>query len=453
MHPLETLIKEEFNKIVNGEQYQVKYDIKCIVHTPHENIESLFVMDFSLLRDYINNFSDVLTVTPVFGAGTISHKIMPYGKDMEVTVILKPLVNVPDYVRSEIEKIKEYRFKAILFEDAVDIVQSNRLSDLSKEEGDIEDVNGLRIQLVNPIQIKLRDVTFGTIIRDVDPVTAIRYILTKFSKVDGMEKQYAIRGVDFTPGASRKVRDHIKIPHLTPVIRIPMVIDRIVGGVYPTGLQYYLQRDMWFVYSPYNVKAYEKSESTITVINITKDKLAQAEKTFRLTPTQIIVLSTGEVKFQRHSFKKDINESVGTRYVDASRVMNEFGQTGGNKFIVSRASNVNEYTASADAQTSAKESKVKITSNHNLERTQLAFRKGAILQAVWENSVDDMLYPGMPVRFIYMVKDIPKQVYGVLCGVESTYVSENTSFMQRKFMNRSILTFFVEDEIEKGDML
>lgn len=453
MHPLETLIKEEFNKIVNGNHYSVKYDIKCIIHTPLEDIESLFVMDFSLLRDFINNFSDILTITPVYGSGTVAHQIMPFGDKLEATVQLKPLANIPDYARSETEKIKEYRFKAILFDDAVEMIQSNTSSDSKKNQKNVEDISAINIQLVNPIQLKLRDMTYGTIIRDVDPVTAIRYILTKFSKIEGSDRHNRVRGVDFAPGASREVRDHIKIPHLTPVIRIPMVIDRIVGGVYPTGFQYYLQQDMWFIFSPYNTKTFEQSESTLTVINVTKDKLAQAERSFRLTPTQVIALSTGEVKFQRHSFKKDINESMGTRYVDAGRVMNEFGITGGNKFIVNRSANVNEYTTSANSQTAAKESFVKITSKHNLERTQLAYRNGAILQAVWENSIDDLLYPGMPVRFIYMVRNEPKQVYGCLCAVDSTYVSESTSFMQRKFMNRSILTFFVEDKVENEDVL
>lgn len=453
MHPLETLIKEEFNKIVNGPHYSVKYDIKCIIHTPLEDIEALFVMDFSLLRDFINNFSDVLTITPVFGAGTGVHQILPFGDKLEATVQLKPLANIPDYARSEAEKIKEYRFKAILFDDAIEMIESNTSSDGKKSQKDLEDITALKIQLVNPIQLKLRDMTYGTVIRDVDPMTAIRYILTKFSKMPGSDRHNRVRGVNFAPGVSRTVRDHIKIPHLTPVIRIPMVIDRIVGGIYPTGFQYYLQQDMWFLFSPYNTKAFEASESTLTVINVTKDKLAQAEKSFRLTPTQVILLSTGEVKFQRHSFKKDINESMGTRYVDAGRVMNEFGVTGGNKFIVNRGANVNEYTTSSQAQTSAKESNVKITSKHNLERSQLAFRNGAILQAIWENSVDDLLYPGMPVRFIYMVRNEPKQVYGCLCAVDSSYVSESTSFMQRKFMNRSVLSFFVEDKIENEDMM
>lgn len=453
MHPLETLMKEEFDKIATGKQYSVKYDISCMIHTPTENIKALFVMDFSLLRDYINNFSDVLTITPVFGSGTITHSIMPHNESLDMTVTLRPLANVPDYVKSETENIKEYRFKAILFEDSVSVIESNQTSDTTKSQKDIEDISALKIQLVNPLQLKLRGKTFGGIIRDTDPVTAIRLLLTKYSIMGAMESQYALKGVNVERGHTSKVRDHIVVPHLTPIIRLPMVIDRLVGGIYPTGFQYYLQKDMWYLFSPFNVKAFEKSQNTLTVVNITKNKLAQLERTFRRTPTQVILLSTGEVKFKSHSFKNEINESTGTTYIDASRVMDGYGSNDGNKFIVNRQQNINEFTMSSKPDAIAKQSKAKITSSHYNERTSMAFKSGALLQFVWENGVDEIIVPGMPVRFIYMDGKEPKQVYGVVCALESSYITESVGVMQRKFSNNIIVSCFVQDIIKQSEML
>lgn len=453
MHPLDTLIKEEFNKIATGEQYSVKYDIQCRLHTPNETIDALFVMDFSLLRDYINNFSDVLTITPVFGSGTVTKSIMPYGEALEATVTLKPLANVPDYIRSSIEGMKEYRFKAILFDNGVSAVESNQLSDTSRHQKDIEDIAAVKIQLVNPLQLKLRGKTFGGIIRDTDPMTAIRLLLTKYSIMGAMEMQHVIKGVDVAPGHTTLKRDHIMVPHLTPIIRLPMVIDRIVGGLYPTGFQYYLQKDMWYLFSPFNTKAYGTSDKTLTVINVTKDKLSQLEKTFRLTPTQVIVLSTGQVKFDRHSFKNEINATTGTRYIDAAKVMDGFGNHDGNKFIVNRVDNMNEYTVSTAPGAIAKESVAKITSSHNQERSSMAFKNGALLQFVWENGVDDVIHPGMPIRFIYMDGREPKQVYGTVCALESSYITESTGVLQQKFSNNTIISCFVEDTINQSEML
>lgn len=453
MHPLDTLIKEEYNKIAAGAQYSVKYDIQCKIHTPNETIAALFVTDFSLLRDYVNNFSDVLTITPVFGSGTITQSIIPHGENIEATVTLKPLANVPEYVRSSVESIKEYRFKAILFDDGVSAIESNQLSDMSKKQKDIEDISSLRLQLVNPLQLNLRGKTFGGILRNTDPVTAIRLLLTKYSIEGSYEVQHVVKGVDIARGHTTKKREHIMVPDNTPIIRLPLVIDRIVGGLYPTGFQYYLQKDMWYLFSPFNTQAFANSQNTLTVINVTKDKLAQLEKTFRITPTQIILLSTGEVKFKRHSYKKEINESSGTRYIDASRIMDNYGTNIGNKFVVNRKDNMNEYTLSSDPKAIVKESKTKITSAHYNERSMMAYKNGAILQFIWENGSDDLIVPGMPVRFIYMDGLEPKQVYGVVCALESSYITESAGITQRKFSNKAIITCFVEDKIKQSEML
>lgn len=454
MHPLDTLMKEEYEKITNSEQFLIKYDIRCVIHAPNEDLEALFVMDFSLLRDYMNNFSDVLSITAVFGAGTVTHRIMPYGKELEATVTLRPLANVPDYVKSQAGAINEYRYKAVLWDNAVSAIESNLQSDNNKHQRDIEDIQAVKIQLVNPLQEQLRAKTFGGMIRNANPMIAIRALLTKFSKLETIEVQNKVVGVDVSPGYTTEIREHILIPHLTPVIRLPMVINDVVGGLYPTGFQYYLQKNLWYIFSPFNVKAFEKSEYTLTVVNITKDKLAQVEKTFRITPTQVIILATGEVKFTRMSDRTEVNSSSGTRFIDGNNIMAGYGETGGNKLLVTRQKNINEFE-SENTQSVAlvKESDRRITTNYMNEYSNIAYKKGAMLQFTWSNSVDNLIIPGMPIRFMYMDGKIPKQVYGAVVALESTYVSEIKSVTQKKFTNTTIVSCFVEDVIKNSEML
>lgn len=454
MHPLDSLMKQEVDRIKSGQQYTLKYSIKCRLHAPNEDIDALFVMDFSLLRDYVNNFSDVLSITAIFGAGTVAHRIMPYSKELEATVTLRPLANVPEYVDSPNGTIKEYRYKAVLYDNSVSAIESNVVSDISRNQRDIEDISSVKIQLVNPLQEQLRAKTFGGAIRNSVPMYAIRALLTKYSKLESVETQNKVTGVEIAPGFNTELKEHIVIPHSTPVIRLPLVINDIVGGIYPTGFQYYLQRNIWHIFSPFNIKAFEKSENTLTVINITKDKLAQIEKTFRITPTQTIVLSTGEVKFVRLSDKAELNESSGTRFIDAKKIMNGFGTSGDNKLVVSRQKNINEFETVNSQKTSLiKESKKRITTSYMSEYSNIAYRKGAMLQFVWENSIDDLIMPGMPLRFMYMDGAMPKQVYGIVIALESTYISDTKGSIQKKFSNNTVISAFVEDVIKNSEML
>lgn len=460
IHPLDLLIREEFNKIANSDQYVLKYDIKCVIHAPNEDIKAMFVLDFSLLRDYINNFSDVLSITAVFGAGTVSHRIIPYGKTLEATVTLRPLANVPAYLDSNSASIKEYRYKALVYDNSVSAIENNLASDVSRVQRDKEDITSVTFQLINPLQEKLRAQTFGGSIRNAIPLVAIRTLLTRYSKIEGIEEQYAVKGVDVAPGYSTTVRDHIIVPHSTPLIRVPLLIERVVGGIYSTGFQYYLQKNFWFIFSPYNVKAYAKSDNTLTVINVAKDKLAQLEKTFRVTPTQVILLATGEVKFTRLSDRAEYNESLGTRFISAKNVLGSakpsggYGTTGGNKLVINRADNINEFQAPTSQETTfTKESPTRITSKLLSEYSNLAYKSGAMLQFIWENGVEDLIVPGMATRFIYMDGKLPKQVYGTVVAVESTYISETPGIIQKKFANTLIVSCFVEDVIKAKGML
>ena len=77
MHPLETLMKEEIVAVKNSGSFTVKYAITCQIVTPTHVYGALFVDSLHLLRDYMNKFSDVLSITAIFGKGTLADKQHP----------------------------------------------------------------------------------------------------------------------------------------------------------------------------------------------------------------------------------------------------------------------------------------------------------------------------------------------------------------------------------------
>ena len=456
-HPRETLINEEVKLIFNSMQDIVKYSISCIIHTPLGDVKALFITDFSLLRDYVNKFSDVITLNATFGRGMVNHQIAPSYKQLEATIRLVPLANVPDYVELQNAKIQEYRYRAVLYDNSMELIKSNNESDRVKNISDAEDLVPLQFQLINPIQDQLRIATFGGCIRNANAMDAVRAILTRYSRTALIDQQYAIKGIDVQSGYTNEVRDHILIPHLTPIIRLPMVVNEIVGGFYPTGFQYYLQGQHWYIWSPFNVKAYESSNYSMTVINVPANKLAQAEKTFRLTSTQLIILCTGQVGFQRLSDKTESNLSHGVRFVDANNIVESFGEQRDNKLVVNRQKNVNEFIAQSEVTTNpypyARESADRITTNYLTQYSDIAMRKGAFLQFTWEHSLDNVIQPGMPVRYIYLDTNMPKQVYGTVIAVESTFTQTSDGIVQQRFANKSIVSLFVDDSVKNETML
>lgn len=456
MHPLETLMKEEIVAVKNSGSFTIKYAITCQIVTPSHVYGALFVDSFHLLRDYMNKFSDVLSITAVFGKGTIIHGILPHAKELEAYVTLRPLANVPEYVEQGNVGPIEYKYKAVLYENPQDIIKANIGASHSEHTSNTEDIGYLQLQLVNPVQESIRTKTFGGVIRHSSGLDAIRAILTKFSKLEGVDTSQQIKGVDVQDGYSKEIKEHILVPHLTPVIRTPKIIEDLVGGIYPTGMQYYLQGSYWYIWSPYDTTRYGKDDVSLTVFNIPENKLAEIEKTFRVTDRQLIVLSTGAVDFKPIEEKELPNAPPAVRFVDSRSILGGFGKVEENKLKVDGREN---YTAIGDPAVSnlnnknlAIESQVKITDKYLLEYGEMAKRRGALLQFTWENSVDNLIYPGMPIRFVYMKDKVPHQVYGTVIALDSKFQSESQGMMQRRFLNKTIVSCFVTDNVLERNM-
>lgn len=456
MHPLETLMKEEIIEIKNSPSYALRYRIECKIITPTHQYKALFVDSFALLRDYMNKFSDVLSITAVFGKGTIIHGILPHAKELEALVTLKPLNGKGEPVEAGNIPINEYQYKAVLYENPQDIIKANVGSNHDEKTGNIEDIGYLQLQLINPLQESVRVKTFGGVIRNCNAMDAIRAILTKYSKDEKLDVKHQLKGVDVQDGYAKDIKNHILIPHLSPVIRIPKLIENFVGGIYSTGMQYYLQGNYWYVWSPYNTARYGKDVFSMTVFNIPENKLAEIEKTFRITSNQLIILSTGKVDFKPIEEKELLNNPAGVRFVDSRNVVGGFGEVNDNKLMIDAKKNINEVMDPSIRELNNKnfvnESNVRITDKYLLEYSEMAKRKGAFLQFVWENSADNLIFPGMPLRFIYMNDKQPYQVYGTVVAVDSKFMTETQGAMQRSFRNKTVVSCFVTDKMLDGNL-
>ena len=99
------------------------------------------------------------------------------------------------------------------------------------------------------------------------------------------------------------------------------------------------------------------------------------------------------------------------------------------------------------------ESEARLTTAYNLEYSKIAQRMGNVVQVTWESSDDRLIYPGMPVRFMYLDGRIARAVYGTVIGCHTQYMQTNTNPRARKFKSNSILTLFIAGETKNDVQL
>lgn len=453
---LDTVIKYEVNAIRNQSNHVVSWDMKVVIHTPDGDIPVLYPEQFDRLKDYIDHFSDVINLKVAIPAGVYYNNLFPHKDKLEVSVIFIPLLTTTVYNKNENAQRREKRYIARLTDMNSHLVESNTEIVANQLKSNTDSIISVTFQLIDKVVMALRAKTVGMIIRNATAIDAIKFCLTEYSRNLDSGDSEQIKGVNVVDGFSQEVREHIIIPHLTHLTSVPKHINETTGGVYSTGFSYYLQNNFWYVYPLYDTNRFAKADKTLTIINIPANRTPGIEKTFRVTDTQVIMISTGRV---RHIDVSNMErDSIGdtVRFIDSKTVIEAFGEKAGNKFTTNYAKNVTEASIDEnhkDPTRSQLANKVKITNAYNLEFSKLAERNGSRILVTWENSDDSFLYPGMPVRYIFVTNGEPRQLYGTLLSVETTMMPVNQNPKQKKFSATTMLTCFVTRDINNRKVL
>lgn len=443
VHPL---ILNELSKIERASIPSPYHSWSCLLHVNGKNYRMPMVLQVSVKRDYLENLSDVFKVAVKCDASLYNTVIYPNRDKLKVTLSRRP-----NYVQGSgdsfdpLYQVEQYIAKLV---DAKsnNMVGENPFTN-SKSGENQHSLVDFEMQVTSSVIARLRNMTYFTNHVNTSAMEAIRTILTRFTVEGGDRDGERVRGVDVADNYSTVKRDQIAIPSNTPILDVPAMINRYSDSVYPTGFGYYLQNGLWYLFSPYDLKRYERGQYTraLTVINVASFQFPGIEKTYRTTSSQIIVVANGETRQFDPTERNAVNEGTGSRFVDASRSDENLDSYEGGKMQFKPNEYINEFTAMEREEGANRMSASRqITGNPRNEYGKLAQRNGSFVGVIWDLSAPDLLYPGMPVKYIYVENGLPKSVYGVLEGVDSKDAPANSNPASTIFSTTSYLNIFLE---------
>ena len=88
----------------------------------------------------------------------------------------------------------------------------------------------------------------------------------------------------------------------------------------------------------------------------------------------------------------------------------------------------------------------KLTSSKNIELSKLAPSMGVFMRISWENSKASVIYPGMPVKVLYLKNNAVKSMVGTVTGKETANYPIQQSYPAKKFSALTFIEVFVSDE-------
>lgn len=446
MDILDTIVTREINTIAATPIQHLAHQWQLVVRANGKDYIPSYVRKLTNDRHYHKSYSEVLSITVGFLYSDYQFGILPYKDTLEATLVKSFLDSNQNAERNLGKDQKLVTYKVQLANGNADSVSGDNPMTLNKSMANHGDMIEVELQLFTATVDRIRKKSWGGIIRDTDLVTSIAYILLANSKEASSETPMSVLGVSIDSTFAIQMREHLIVPP-SKVVNLPLVIDRIVGGLHPAQMRYFLQGQHWYIYPIYDYSRFSKSEEVLTVIKIPKHRLPGIEKTFRVADKQVIILSTNSANHKDLSEQWQLNEGNGVRYVDADYIMDGFAKVGDNKAIADAKEKVVEvvYQPRADESDMVNVGTSKITNNYNEEYAKMALKSGAYVQAVWENANIDLLIPGMPVRYIFQDGEKTKEIFGTLNAVETLDYNTNNTITNPRFVTMALLTIFVSN--------
>lgn len=441
-------IYKEILRIFGDGAKPINYMWSCQIHANGQVIDPYVVRDITIKRNYHEGYySDEMLIEVDMRPGDYDFLLWPYKDALEITLKRTPLAESTGSQTLD-QAVQTQRYRAIPLQMASGLIQQDNIASGNKNTADNLTIKTAQFQLIDLVIERIRMMSMGCVIRNSTPADAIGGLLKLYSDQTNVDKDISVQGVDIAPGSNAQSRTHIVLPHGTKVVDMPLYIHKYCGGVFATGFCTFLQNRIWYVFPPYDLQRYHNTTKakTLTVVNLPKNRLPSVERSYRVTDTQVVILANGETKHVDNSEFKAANDGNGVRFTLADNVMNSFITVDNNRAITSRNNNNVEaiFEQRPTGLNQVTISNARITSNIPYEKSKLAYRAGAFVAVSWEQALQEVIYPGMPLKYIYEQSGQINELYGCVVGAQYFVTKLNKNMLGERFQCNSALMLFIE---------
>jgi len=376
----------------------IQYSI--IVHTPTMDIDVIDLVSIETNRDYANNITDYILVTFTIALGTYIKQIRSIQDNLEMSIITdhygkkyhsryKMILNgVPDAIAGSI--YTSYTETELNKMDVV-VIEAQCLSRL---------VESIRLTPVSGVYnyVTVSDVIKTVISHTIDAV-----------KIEGSAISYNINII--TPNNSKTYR-HIIIPTGIRVIDLPSFLQNTDYGVYSSDIGTYIQKigyfekgvtpkETIFVYPLYNNKITNTPGKQLMVLSSPNTLVSRSENSYLIDGDVIKIIGSGDMHGSEISQTKLMQNGSSVVISNPDHV-------------IIKGTNGTDDTVSTSSKTNLTGSNLKImkdggaptkyigpTANKYKQYSAIARDMLSMYHVTWNFSNPELLYPGMPVMYIY----------------------------------------------------
>jgi len=441
------LIAKDIDKIIHSEfVHSNAITHRVIINTPDVDLTPTELISIEISRDYCNDISDFILVTFSIMLGDYVKVIHQNMDNLEMTIIT-----------SEYSKKFHTRYKMVIVK-GMEGLTGSMYSSYTRDELNKIDKVMVEVQCVDRLVEAIRTHPVNGVYSYSTMYDVIHTLFHKAIfdlRIDGTTVDYNINIV--TPNNSKKYR-HISIPLGVKLLDSPTYLHEMDYGVYSSGIGTYIQRysnehdrtkeiSTVFVYPLYNPELWDLPGKKLMILSAPTNIMAVIENSFLIEGDVIKIIGNGNVTSSEVSQNliKDIGSSVVTAKPD-SIMMDKVTTVDPTVKVKSKDNLVGEKLVGMRDGT-AEANYIRPTDNPYRQYSKIASNMLNKYSITWMHSDPTLLYPGMPVSYIYEDSD-----HGVikLRGVlHSNFTKYNTTDNTHVTILNVLLEPYI-DNINKG---
>lgn len=446
---ISTPFKREVDSVIANGEITPCYSFDIELLAGNERIKPFSIIGITTIDDFVDSYYPVIAVEM---QASLYVKELLLNNNGDITAVLKRYeigrnsTVTPDMLRNPVIK----RYKAKLYTEESDYLSQENVAVNNEDFSRNKAMVSIKVQLVEAGFEELKNRYVGGTYYKTTGWKLIRHLVDYHANLDNNDVASLIQGVDIAPGVSELIRDQVVIDQGTSLVEAMNVVNRETGGIYPTGFSYYIHNNVWHVFSPYALTRFKETNKSAIIVNLPKNKLPGLERTFLNSSTSITILSTREVNVKDKREARKFNFGLGLRFGDVSKLVGKASKVVNNKLLINASENVNDIIIadSKDGTNQLRFADNKLTAAKNLELSKLAPSRGVLMRISWENSNDTHIYPGMPVKVLYLKNNQVKSMTGSFIGKETIYYPIEQQYPAKKFGTLTYLEVFVSDEVD-----
>ena len=447
MDLMKTPLGDEVMRIVNSKQGSPNTYVDAVIHTKFGDVPVLRVLNHDIMRDYTTQYSDEITLVAVVPAGQMAYRVTPSRNELEITVSGAPIAQHGGNEGMS-KKVGAQRFRAVLKVSNDATLEASSRELLSETTMDIQNIDVVEFQLFSKAMEQFAMRSCGGIYRKTAVADLIRSLLLQETSVVEVEDEYKPRGIDMVDPVDAAIRDHIVIPHGTMVYDAPGYIHKHCGGIYSAGLSYYYQDDYWYVYPTFDYKRFEEAARQLVIIQVPENKLPSLDYTYMVEGSVVNIVVTGGLSLDDTSDVNKRSSGNGVRFADASKFFEGGVEVKGNKALMSRGKQNNEFVSSAQKSglNNVMVSPERISANTMFQASQLASKEGVRIQLAWQNADPSLIRPGMQAKIYYYKDGQVRQLSAIVIGVQVAVGYEGTGLVSGRYHRNVAINLFAANE-------